>query len=363
MAFFNLEILYCIIAFCVSFLFSIVGTPLIISICKRKELYDIPDARKVHKFAIPRLGGTLFMPSMCVGTVAGLIAFYGTPKQEFPLTLSTAAMAAGGITIYLIGILDDLKGMKATHKFIIQLIVASFFPLCNLMINDLHGLFGIHMIPWFIAYPITVFVILLTVNAMNLIDGIDGLASSLSILILLAFGILFNDLGAEVFSNLSFSLAGAVFGFFLYNYFGKINGNKIFMGDSGSLFLGYVISYLAIKYQMSNWNIFEYRENSFLISFSLLMLPCFDVVRVAIGRKLNGKKMFDPDKTHIHHLIMATGLGMHQTLLVILITFGAFCIINYGLFIFGLNISMIILVDAISYLLLAYFAETMKDEQ
>lgn len=362
MSIINFNILFPLTAFCVSLVFSLLGTPFIIYMCKRKGLYDMPDARKVHKFAIPRLGGTLFMPSMCIGTVAGLIAYYGSPSQEFPITLSTAAMAAGGIMIYLIGILDDLKGMKATHKFIIQLIVASFFPLCNLMINDLHGLFGIHMIPCYIAYPITVFVILLTVNAMNLIDGIDGLASSLSILILLAFGFLYSELGSPLFCNISISLAGAVAGFFFYNYFGKINGNKIFMGDSGSLFLGYVISYLAIKYQMSNWEVFEYRENSFLISFSLLMLPCFDVIRVAIGRKLNGKRMFDPDKTHIHHIIMATGLGMHQTLLVILITFGAFCVINYGLFIFGLNISYIIAIDAITYLFLAYFAETMKEE-
>ncbi len=358
----NQEIIYTLIAFCVSLVFSIIGTPFIIAMCKKKGYYDMPDSRKVHKFAIPRLGGVLFLPSMCIGTVIALITIFRGLQHEITLTLSVIAMAAGGIIIYLIGILDDLKGMKAMHKFIIQFIVSSFFPLCNLMINDLHGLFGFHIIPLFMAYPLTVFVILLIVNAMNLIDGIDGLASSLSILILMAFGLLYYDLGASLFSMMSISLAGAVFGFFLFNFFGKINGNKIFMGDSGSLFLGYVISYLAIKYQMSNWDVFEYRENSFLISFTLIMLPCFDVIRVAIGRKMRGKKMFDPDKTHIHHIIMATGLTMHQTLFVIICTFIAFCIINYGLFIFGLGITYIIAVDIILYLLLTYFTITMNSD-
>lgn len=356
------NIIHIIIAFIVSLTFSLVGTPLIIIMCKKNGFYDMPDARKVHKFAIPRLGGTLFMPSMSIGTVTALIVLNGGVSNDISISLSTAAMAAGGLLIYLIGILDDLKGMKAIHKFIIQTIVALFFPLCNLMINDLHGLFGLHIIPIYFAYPLTVFIILLIVNAMNLIDGIDGLSSSLAIIILTAFSYFYSNLGAPLFSILSISLAGSVLGFFFYNVFGKINGNKIFMGDSGSLFLGYVISYLAIKYQMSNWDVFEYRENSLLISFSLIMLPCFDVIRVAIGRKMRGKKMFDPDKTHIHHIILATGLTMHQTLLVILITFGAFCIINYGLFIFGLNISYIIAVDAITYLILVYFAETMKEE-
>lgn len=358
----NQETIYIITAFCASLIFSVIGTPFIIAMCKKKGLYDMPDARKVHKFAIPRLGGTLFMPSMCIGMVAALTVLHGGFSHEFTVAISTTAMAAGGLTIYLIGILDDLKGMKATHKFVVQFVVASLFPLCNLMINDLHGIFGIHMIPCVVAYPLTVFVILLIVNAMNLIDGIDGLASGLSILILWAFTFLYSALGSPIFTILPVSLAGAVTGFFLFNYFGKINGHKIFMGDSGSLFLGYIISYLAIKYQMSNWDVFEYRENSFLISFSLVMLPCFDVIRVAIGRKLRGKQMFDPDKTHIHHLIMATGLSMHQTLLVIICTFIAFCIINYGLFIFGVGITYIIIIDIISYLLLTYFTVTMKEQ-
>jgi len=356
------HILYIIIAFCTSLLFSIIGTPFIISMCKKNGLYDQPDARKVHKFAIPRLGGTLFMPSMSIGTVAALAFIYGGFSEDFTITLSTAAMAAGGLMIYLIGILDDLKGMTAIHKFIIQSIAALLFPLCNLMINDLHGLFGLHIIPIYIAYPLTVFVILLTVNAMNLIDGIDGLSSSLSIMILCAFSYFYDKLGSPLFSVISISLAGAVVGFFFYNFFGKINGLKIFMGDSGSLFLGYIISYLAIKYQMTNWEIFEYRENSFLISFTLLMIPCFDVIRVAIGRKLNGKKMFDPDKTHVHHILLATGLSMHQTLYVIIAIFLAFCIINYGLYVFGVNITTIILCDIVMYGLLIGFASSMKEQ-
>ncbi len=358
----NFQTIYIIIAFLVSLAFAVVSMPFVIAMCKKNGLYDQPEARKVHQFAIPRLGGSLFMPSMAVGTVSALIFKYGGVSNDFVVSLSTAMMAAGGIMIYLIGILDDLKGMKAMHKFIIQSVTALFFPVCNLMINDLHGLFGLHVIPIYVAYPITVFVILLIVNAMNLIDGIDGLASGLSLLILCSFGYLYNNLGSPLFSIISFSLAGAVLGFFFYNYFGKINGRKIFMGDSGSLFLGYVIAYLSIKYQMTNWEVFEYRENSFLISFSLVMLPCFDVIRVALGRKMRGKDMFEPDKTHVHHLIMATGLSMHQTLYVILSIFVSFCVLNYGLFVFGVKMSLIIFVDVVLYSLLIAFTNSMRTE-
>lgn len=349
---------YIIIGIIVSFLFSLIFTPFIIKICQNKNLYDQPNARKVHKLAIPRLGGTLFMPSMATGVVTALIAMFGNVHHTFDIYLSTFLMAIGALLIYMIGILDDLNGMKAIHKFIIQFCTAIFFPICNLSINNLHGIFGIYEIPLFISYPLTLFIILLIVNAMNLIDGIDGLSSGLSILILGAYTYLFHSINNTLFPLISGSLAGAILAFFIYNVFGKVGKYKIFMGDSGSLFIGYVIAYLAIKFQMSNNEVgLPYRDESLLVSWTLVFIPCIDVIRVAIMRKLNGKAMFDADMTHIHHRIMQAGLTMHQALGVILALFFAFCLMNYGMYGMGINITIILAINLVFYSLFIWVLE------
>lgn len=352
---------YIIIAFAISLVFSLVCTPLIVRLCNTHELFDLPNARKVHKYSIPRLGGTLFMPSLGLGAVITLIIMYQTINTNWVFGLSNVMMIIGAIIIYIFGIFDDLKGMKATHKFIIQTIAALIFPLCNLMISNLHGLFGIHEIPIWIGYPLTVFVILLIVNAINLIDGIDGLASGLAFLILGSYAYLYHELHAHLFSIISTSLAGATLAFFFFNMYGKVGRLKTFMGDSGSLFLGYVIAYLAIKYQMTQEPLgFPYREESLLISFTLVFLPCIDVIRVALGRKFNGKPMFEADKTHIHHRIMQMGLDMHQTLAVIITFFVAICLINYGLYVGGLATAYIVGIDIAIYSMFIWVVEKLQ---
>lgn len=341
---------YIIIAFAISLIFSLIGTPLVVKLCNSRGLLDLPNARKVHKHGIPRLGGTLFMPSLSVGVTITLLIMYQGIQNDFKIGISNVMMVTGAIMIYLIGIFDDLKGLKATHKFIIQTIAALLFPLCNLMINDLHGLFGIHEIPIWVGYPLTVFIILLIVNAMNLIDGIDGLASGLACLILGSFAYLYYDSEAYLFSLISISLAGATLAFFFFNMFGKVGRLKTFMGDSGSLFLGYVIAYLAIKYMMvfDHKNIYPSAE-AFLTSWSLVFIPCIDVIRVALWRKINHKGMFEPDKSHIHHLIMDIGIGMHNTLFVILCLASCLCVINWSLYTIDTPLTYIVTADIIIY--------------
>ncbi|MBR6974330.1 MAG: undecaprenyl/decaprenyl-phosphate alpha-N-acetylglucosaminyl 1-phosphate transferase [Bacteroidaceae bacterium] len=359
----SITYIYIIIAFAISLVFSLIGTPLIVKLCNTYGLFDLPNTRKVHKYSIPRLGGTLFMPSLSIGVVVTLLIMYQGINKDLEIGISNVMMVTGAFMIYIIGIFDDLRGMKATHKFIVQTIAALLFPLCNLMISNLHGLCGIHEIPIWISYPLTVFVILLIVNAINLIDGIDGLASGLAFLILASFSYLYFNLKAYLFSLISISLAGAILAFFFFNMYGKVGRLKTFMGDSGSLFLGYVIAYLAIKYQMHDEpNGFPYREESLLISFTLVFLPCIDVIRVAIQRKIRGKNMFEADKTHIHHRIMQIGLDMHQTLAVILTVFFSICLINYGLYVGGLQTTYIIGIDILIYTVFIWIVERMKAE-
>ncbi len=345
----NTSYTFIIIPFLTTLALSLLSVPYVIRLCKKKELYDMPNSRKVHNFAVPRLGGIIFMPITAIGMLVGMTIFNGGVNKEFNLYLSTILMVVGALLIYLIGLIDDLRGLRAIEKFAVQITAAMIFPSCHLMINNLNGLFGIYELPFWVSYFLTVFIILLIVNAMNLIDGIDGLSSGLSILILIAFTYLFNKLDTPLFVLLSICLCGSIIGFFVYNYFGVIGKHKIFMGDTGSLFIGFVVAYLAIKYQMSSWPGFGYREGAFLTSFTLLFIPCIDVIRVALQRLANRKGMFSPDKTHIHHLIMGMGFGMHQTLFTILLLYAILCIINWGLFVCNTPQTWIILLDVAIY--------------
>ncbi len=345
------------IPFVTCIILALAAIPFIIQMCYKHELYDMPNGRKIHKIAIPRLGGVIFMPITAIGMILGLIIISKGHNKEIEFYLSSVLMVVGALLIYIIGLIDDLRGLEASHKFIIQTIAALIFPLCNLMINNLHGLFGIYELPIWVSYPLTVFTILLIVNAMNLIDGIDGLSSSLSVLILLSFAYLFNQLRAPLFVLLSLCLSGAIIGFFFYNYYGRIGKSKIFMGDTGSLFIGFVIAYLAIKYQMSGWTNITYHDSALLTSMTLVFIPCIDVVRVAIVRLLKGNPMFSPDKTHIHHVIMNMGLTMHQALYTIIIMFGAIGIINWGLYVSDIEITWIFLIDILIYLAFIWSAE------
>lgn len=343
------------ISFFVAFIFVVITIPFVISICRTYKLFDTPNQRKLHTQAIPRLGGMVFMPATTLAMCVGIYFVQDNSYAHIDVHPSMVLMVLGAFMIYIIGIFDDLYGVKAKYKFIIQTISALLMPLCGLMVNNLYGIFYVYEMPLVVSYFVTVLLILLIVNAINLIDGIDGLASSLSFLMLCAFAYLFWTMGAFLFTMLSLGAAGAVLAFFLFNMFGK-GRRKIFMGDTGSLFLGYVISYLVIKFPMYN-NVYpfrQYREDSVLISFTLVAIPMLDLMRVAIARLAHGRSIFSPDKTHIHHILMQAGLTMHQALVVILCIFLMICALNYGGYCLGVQYTYIVLVDILFYLCIVY---------
>lgn len=187
--------------------------------------------------------------------------------------------------LYLTGIADDLVGVRYRQKFAIQIFCACLFPLSGLWINDLYGLFGIHELSAYVGIPFTVLTVVFITNAINLIDGIDGLASGLSSVALLVFTFLFISKGLWSYAMLSAGTFGVLVPFFYYNVFGSVErARKIFMGDTGSLTLGYTLSFLAIKYSQHNTDIMPYTEGAFLIAFSTMIIPAFDVVRVVLVR-------------------------------------------------------------------------------
>lgn len=343
-------ILYIIIAFLLSMAATALTMPLLLRLCKRRGMYDIPDERKLHhSHNIPRLGGVLFMPAMLAGVAGVLMLIMMFEGWGFmTLNLTTLMVVIGMFMLYLIGLLDDLFGMPASLKFVIQLVVSIFLPFCGLYIHNLHGLFGLYEIPSLLGYSITVFVTLLIVNAVNLIDGIDGLASSLSFLDILVFGILFYFHGMMFYALYCMALLGTIFVFFLYNMFGNpAKGTKTFMGDTGSLTLGYALAFLAVRYIMTCTpsTPIEMRAMTLLVPFTLVLVPCFDLVRVACMRIKHGKPIFYPDKTHLHHKCLQAGFTMHQALALIVTLQVFFGMANWLLIRYVCNISVVVCFD------------------
>ena len=327
-----------LLAFTISALMSMIIIPRILVVALKKRLFDIPDSRKVHKEAIPRLGGLSFAPSILfsLSFVSALYCAEYMHGQQIPLWLLTHTLSefyllvCGVILLYLAGLKDDLVGMRYTKKFMVQLVAALLLPLSGLWINNLYGLFGIHELASWIGIPLTILVIIFITNAINLIDGIDGLASGLTGSALLVLGSLFLINGMWIYALLSFATLGVLVPFFYYNVFGQADhGRKIFMGDTGSLTLGYILVFLAIRYASYNPDVAHYSAGAIVVAFSTLIVPMFDVIRVMLIRFRSNKGLFSPDKNHIHHKFLKMGCKPHGALLYIL---------GISIFFSGLNI-------------------------
>lgn len=318
------NIVFIIAGFLMAVIMGQVIIPRILLISLRKRLFDIPDERKVHTHPVPRLGGVTFFPTilfvLCAITAWRIVTGH-LPGELFGMGLVSELLGliAGLTLLYIVGIGDDLIGVRYRKKFLIQILSASFFPLVGLYINNFYGLFGIYALSPWVGIPLTMLLVVFITNAINLIDGIDGLASSICIVALGVFGLIFLFDRLWILSLLSFTCVGILIPFFIYNVFGNAErGKKIFMGDTGSLTLGYILSFLVIQYCMYNGfkDIPSY-SGTINIALSILLVPCLDVIRVVIGRVQRGKSPFLPDKTHIHHKFMDMGFSPRKSLILI----------------------------------------------
>lgn len=350
-----MNLIFIIVAFVISVFMARLIIPRILMISFRKKLFDIPDERKVHKRAIPRLGGVSFFPTILLSCCL-VLAFRTLVGYNIPIGLTMYVLPeyllwiCGMVFLYLMGIADDLMGVRYRQKFIIQIVCASFFPISGLWINDFYGLFGIYTLPFWIGMPFTILTVVFITNAINLIDGIDGLASGLSSVALLVFGVLFIEKGLWIYSMLAFSTVGVLVPFFYYNVFGSAeHDRKIFMGDTGSLTLGYILSFLAIKYSQNNPEVVTATRGAFVIAFSTLIIPAFDVVRVVLVRVRNGKNPFEPDKNHIHHKFLAMGFTQRTALVSIQLMSACFCGFTMTAVYLGMNNTLILIIDVLAW--------------
>lgn len=339
------------IAFGISLGLTGILIPKILLISFRKNLFDEPDERKIHKGVIPRLGGIAFMPAVlfAVAAVAGIDRLFSagivnSDMRGYELSLCFGLCSM--MMLYLVGIADDLIGVKYRAKFIVQFFSAISLIAAGIWIKDLHGFLGIHEMSRTAGWTLTIVVAIFITNAINLIDGIDGLASGLSATALTFYGVLFFQSGQYVYAMIAFAVLGTLVPFFYYNVFGnQVMGKKIFMGDTGSLTIGVVLTFLSIA--MCNTKVISsLNVNSIVLAFSPLIVPCFDVMRVFFGRIRKHQSPFHPDRTHIHHKLLALGINQRVVMVSILLISATFTVANI-LLSSVFNVTVLVIADVI----------------
>ena len=308
------------VPFLISALLGWLFVPRVLLISRKKKLYDIPDARKVHNCPIPRLGGITFFPvllmSFCLSIgVWMLMHLYGGLPHVHIFIARFILLTVGMMILYLTGVTDDLIGVSYKAKFVAQILCALLFPLSGLWIHDLSGLFWLHEIPAWVGIPLTVFLVVYITNAINLIDGVDGLASGLCSISLFTLGMAAAIKSQYLFCMISFGMLGVLLPFWFYNVFGNAEkGKKIFMGDTGSLTLGYLLSFLLVY--MGSLDKMGFPRGMLLMGFSTMIIPLMDIPRVMMVRIREGRNPFTPDRNHIHHKLMKTGMKPFSTMII-----------------------------------------------
>lgn len=310
------------------FLFAVslgmVIIPRILVISHKKRLYDVPDARKVHTMPVPRLGGLSFFPVilMSMFLVIGFRLYFwdvNVSGLSFNMLYEYLFLFVGMTLLYLVGVCDDLVGVGYRYKFAVQIAAAFLLVLSGNWFDSFGGLFGIYSVPVWVGVPFTVFIVVYITNAINLIDGIDGLASGLCCIALSVLSVIFFLRGQYVYALLAICTLGILMPFWCYNVFDNANrGHKLFMGDAGSLTLGYVISFLIIHMSVTN-EVSPTLSNPYMvIAFSTVLVPLLDVIRVVLHRLREHKNPFLPDKNHFHHKLLRTGMRVRVVMVTIL---------------------------------------------
>ena len=281
----------------VPLIFVALFTPLIKKVAFHINALDIPNARKVHKKPIPRLGGLAIISGFLLGYM-----LFGEPS-----TLMNSILI-GSFIIVITGIVDDIKPIPAKIKFLFQflaVLVVVFYG--NINISTL-TVFGLVIDFKLLTIPFTILFLLTCINCMNFIDGLDGLASGISAIYFITIGIISFVMGRfGIYYVISLILLGCSLGFLIHNF----NPADIFLGDSGSMFLGYMVGVVALL---------GYKSvvlTSIVIPFLILMIPLLDVIFAIIRRKLKGESMATPDACHIHHQILRRTLSQRKTVLII----------------------------------------------
>ena len=341
--------------------------PRILLVSARKQLYDEPDERKVHERPVSRLGGFSFLPVLLISfstTVALRLGLGMADAEDLENnTLLTMLLLMAGMTVmFLVGAKDDIVGVAYRWKFVAQIGAGLLLPLSGLWIRNLDGLFGVYELPAWAGWLLTVFIVVYITNAINLIDGIDGLASGLAMIAFTVLGLCFVWKGQYLMVSLAFGMMGILIPFWVTNVFGNAKrGRKIFMGDAGSLTLGYLLSFLVVCLGMQGGTV--YPRGMLMICIGVLLIPLLDVAYVVYIRLKNGKNPFMPDKNHIHHRLMRTGMGVHCVLVTLLLASLLFLTVNIVGLRCGVDLTLLFCADIGLWLLMQATIHALQRER
>lgn len=318
--------------------------PVIVRISHAKNLYDIPNERKLNTTVIPNLGGIALFISISIAT---LLCIYNLTFHDYRY------IQAALIIMFFVGIKDDIMNISPRKKMMAQFVSAFILVIAgNIRVTNLHGLFGFYEINYMVSAVISILVIVSIINALNLIDGIDGLAASIGVLASSFFCFQFIVLGSFNYAIMAFATTGSLTAFFFYNVFGQ--KNKIFMGDTGSLIIGLIFAVFFIRYNEQALNAGERMSNfSPVLSLSALSLPVFDMFRLFVLRILKGKSPFSADTGHIHHTLLKLGYSHLKSTLVLSVSMVGILTIMFWLRDLNNNLLLVILITLLSILFFA----------
>ena len=285
----------------------------ILRIAKDKNLVDNPDARKLQKKPIPVMGGI----AVFIGVVAGMLigaSFNAIVGLDSMMVLLPILL--GMVVMLYIGAMDDIVGLSPGSRFLIEILtLLGLIFASGLCVDSCHGLWGVEGINWWVAVPLTVFGGVGIINAINMIDGVNGLSSGLCISCCILFGLAFLLAGDLVNAVLAFVVVAALVPFFFHNVFG--NRSRMFIGDAGTMMMGVLLTWFVIALLNSDvalWKaFFGHDTNLIALALAILSVPIFDTVRVMFMRIIHGKSPFHPDKTHLHHVFVSMGVSHSVT--------------------------------------------------
>ena len=281
-------------AFVIALIATYICTPLVRTLAVKIGAIDAPDARKVHQVSIPRLGGL----AIYIGYMVSLL--YSVKDIS-----SVKGLLIGSVILVAVGIWDDVKQIGPKTKLLGQIVAALMLPIFD---NAIHFIsIGDHMLYLeYLSIPLTVFWIVGFTNIVNLIDGLDGLAAGISLIACIAICIVTLQMGQVDLACITLALAGAACGFLRYNF----NPAKIFMGDTGSMLLGYTMAAISVMGSVKTA-----ATVGLVVPVIVLGLPILDTLFAIVRRRINGRPVFQPDKGHLHHRLLAMGLTQKQAVL------------------------------------------------
>ncbi len=331
----NNALLWLIAAFVLAFSIAYQTFPTILYVAEKKHLMDEPDSRSLHSDRTPTLGGIgIFFSIVVVMTITGAM-----------LNTKVLLLVMGGLTIlFFLGIKDDLTVLSAKKKFIGQLVAALLLIVfTDTRIIGFSKILDVDVLPYWVSIFFTLFVYILIINAYNLIDGVDGLAGSIALLISAVFTVLFYKSGALSLATISVALIGALLAFLRFNFSSK---KKIFMGDTGSMIVGFLIAFFTISFiSQSQTNIdSNYFRASPALALALLFYPLLDTFRIFFIRIVVLKTSpFKADKNHVHHRFVQAGFTHVQTTLIIVFINLIVIIIAFNMLHLNLNTQIALL--------------------